>query len=104
MKKRLKQMIKRHIKIVKSMYPELYFAVLMIGDDVLVDINSLKISNEKKYKDLMYDFIEEYESKGYFDVYWGVDPALTCDNLSLLEDLVEAPVAENPQIKKVVNF
>jgi len=94
MKKRLKQMIKKHINIVKSMYPELYFAVIMIGDDILVDIDSLDISNEEKYEDLMYEFIKEYDSKGYYYVYWGVDPTLTCDNLSLLEDFEQMPMKE----------
>jgi len=104
MKKRLKQLIKKHVNKIKSIYPELYIEVDMVIDDILVDIGSLDISKEKRYKDLMYDFIEEYESKGYFDVYWGVNDNLTCDNLTLLEDLVEAPVTENPQVKKVVNF
>ena len=104
MKKRLKQMIKKHINIVKSMYPELYFAVIMIGDDILVDINSLEISNEEKYEDLMNDFLDEYENKGYYYVYWGVNDNITCDNLSLLEDSVEAPVTEIVKEKKAANF
>ena len=104
MNKRLKQMIKKHIKIVKSMYPELYISVRMVGDDILVSIDSLDISNEEKYEDLMYDFIKEYDSKGYFDVCWGVNDNLTCDNLSLLEDVVKIPETENPQEKRVVNF
>ena len=104
MKKRLKQMIKKHINIVKNMYPEVYIEIEEDGDEIFVCIDSQPISNEKKYENLMYDFIEEYESKGYFDVYWGVNSNLTCDNLSLLEDLVQAPVVEIPKEKKVVNF
>ena len=97
-------MIKKHIKIVKSMYPELYIEVDMVINDILVGINSLDIYDEEKFEDLMDKFSDEYESKGYFNIYWGVNSSLTCDNLTLLEDLVEAPVTENPQVKKVVNF
>ena len=104
MKKRVKQLIKKHVNIVKVMYPELYVAVLMIGDNILVDIDSRDISNEERYIDLMYDFIKEYHRKGYADIYWGVDTNLTCDNLSLLEDSVKTPETEISIEKKVVNF
>jgi len=104
MKKRLKQLIKKHIKIVKSIYPELYIDVKMVGDDILVGINSLKIANEKRYEDLMNDFIDEYENKGYYYVYWGANDNIICDNLSILEDLVEEPEIENFKEKKAANF
>ena len=104
MNKRLKQMIKKHVNIVKSMYPELYIEVDMVLDDILVSINSLEISDEEKYEDLIDNFSREYESKGYFDVYWGVASYLTCDNLSLLEDEVKAPETESSYEKRVVNF
>ena len=104
MTKKVKQLLKKHIKIVKSMYPELYIEVDMVLDDILVSINSLDISNEEKYEDLMYDFIKEYDSKGYFEICWGVNDNLTCDNLSLLEDVVNTPEIESSQEKRVVNF
>ena len=103
MNKKLKRLIKKHVDIVKSMYPELYIEVDMVLDDILVSINSQAISNEERYEDLIYDFFMEYESKGYFDVYWGVNSSLTCDNLALLEDFVKAPEEEIPK-KKVINF
>ena len=94
MKKRLKQMIKKHVKIVKNMYPILYIEVEEDGDEIFICIDSQDISNEKRYEDLMNDFIEEYDSKGYYDVYWGVNSTLTCDNLSLLEDFEQMPMKE----------
>ena len=107
MTKKVKQLLKKHINIVKKMYPELYFEVDMIGEDILVGINSLEISDEERYEDLIYDFSKEYESKGYFDIYWGVNSNLTCDNLSLLEDVVKIPEiekTENTKVKKAANF
>jgi len=104
MTKKVKQLIKKHVNIVKNKYPQLYIEVDMVGEDILVGINSLAISNEVEYEALILSFIREYDEKGYFDIYWGVSSYLTCDNLTLLEDLDEAPVTENPQVKKVVNF
>ena len=107
MNKKVKQLLKKHINIMKKMYPELYISVKMVGDDILVGIDSLDISNEEKYEDLMYDFIKEYHRKGYADIYWGVNDNLTCDNLSLLEDAVKTPEIEKTEIseeKRVVNF
>ena len=104
MNKRIKKLIKRHVNIVKNIYPELYIAVKMVGDDILVGIDSLNISNEEKYGDLIYDFIKEYHRKGYANIYWGVNSSLTCDSLSLLEDAVKTPVTENFNEKNVVNF
>jgi len=110
MNKKLKRMIKKHVGIVKSMYPELYIKVIMVIDDILVSVSSLEISEEERYEDLMYDFIKEYEREGYWDVYWGVDDTLTCDKLELLEDFVKLPEKkekilrkENPK-QSVVNF
>jgi len=107
MTKKVKQLLKKHINIVKKMYPELYVEVDMVGEDILVSIDSLDISDEEKYEDLIYDFIKEYQRKGYFDIYWGVNDNLTCDNLSLLEDVVKIPEAEKTESfkeKRVVNF
>jgi hypothetical protein len=103
MTKKLKRLLKKHVDIVKSMYPELCIEVGMVIDDILIGISSQNISNEKKYKDLILTFIREYHSKGYYDVYWGVNSTLTCDNLVLLEDFVQIPEKENPK-KKVINF
>ena len=86
------------------MYPELYIDVKMIGDDILIGIDSLAISNEVEYEAVILEFIKEYDRKGYADIYWGVSSYLTCDNLSLLEDLVKAPETESSKEKKVVNF
>ncbi|MCL1865562.1 MAG: hypothetical protein FWF73_07105 [Spirochaetes bacterium] len=96
MNKKLKQLIIKHINIVKSMYPEVYIEVDMIGDDILVGIDSLDISDEERYEDLMVNFIREYHSKGFLNVYWGVNDTLTCDNLSLLEN--------SDKIPSVINF
>ena len=104
MTKKVKQLLKKHINTVKNMYPELYIDVDMVGEDILVAIDSLDISNEERYKKLMSDFIKEYFSKGYFDIYWGVDSNLTCDNVSLLEDIDKIPSKENFNEKSVVNF
>jgi len=103
MTKKVKQLLKKHINIVKEMYPELYIAVEMIGYDILVYIDSLDISNEERYEDLMYDFTKEYDKRGYFDLYWGVDSSLTCDELSLLEDSDKIPEKENSK-ECVINF
>ena len=107
MKRRQKQLIEKHIKIIKNKYPELFIKVIEVGDDILVSIDSLEISNEVEYETLICGFIKEYDKKGYFDVFWGVDTTLTCDNLSLLEDAVKIPEAEkseNFKGKKAANF
>ena len=104
MNKKLKQLLKKHITEIKSMYPEVYIEVDMVIDDILVDIGSHKISDEERYEDLIDKLNAEYDEKGYYYVYWGVDSSLTCDNLALLEDVVKEPVTENPIEKKVVNF
>ena len=103
MNKKLKQLIKKHVDIVKSMYPELYIEVDMVFDDILVGIDSHEISEEERYEDLIYDFAKEYESKGYFNIHWGVSDKLPCDNLALIEDFVKTPVEENLK-QRVVNF
>jgi len=103
MTKKVKQLLKKHVNIVKKMYPELYIEADMIGYDILVYIDSLDISNEERYKDLMYDFIKEYHRKGYFDIYWGVRSSLTCDDLSLLEDSDKISSKENSK-EYVINF
>jgi len=103
MTKKVKQLLKKHVNIVKKMYPELYIAVKIVGDDILVSIDSLDISNEERYKDLMYDFTKEYDRRGYFDLYWGVRSSLTCDELSLLEDSDKIPEKENSK-ECVINF
>ena len=95
MNKKLKRLIKKHVDIVKSMYPEVYILVEIDGVEIFVSIDSHEISDEERYEFLMYDFIKEYESKGYLNIFWGVNENLTCDDLSLLEDFVEAPQKEN---------
>jgi len=104
MNKKIKQLLKKHINIVKSMYPELYIEVEMVLDDILVSINSLEIYNGERFADLLCNFIDEYDSKGYFDIYWGVNSSLTGENLELLEDIVEVPKKENSKENRVVNF
>jgi len=103
MNKKLKRLIKKHVDIVKSIYPEVYIAVKMVYDDILVSIDSYDISEEERYEDLVDNFNEEYERKGYYYVYWGVNDTLTCDDLSLLEDFVKTPEKESPK-QSVINF
>ena len=91
MNKKYKQVLKKHINIIKSTYPELYIGVKMIYDDILVNINSLEISDSEEYEDLIYNFTKEYEKKGIFNIFWGVNISLTNDNLHLLEDEVKTP-------------
>ena len=104
MTKKVKQLLKKHINIVKKMYPELYIEVDTEGDDILVSVDSWDIADEAEYEALIVTFIREYHKKGYFNICWGVDDNLTCDNLSLLEDVVNTPEIENSQEKRVVNF
>ena len=104
MTKKVKQLLKKHVNMVKKMYPELYIAVKMVGEDILVGINSLATSNEAEYKALILSFIREYDRKGYFDIYWGVASYLTCDKLGLLEDFDKIPAAENIKEKIAANF
>ena len=107
MNKKIKQLLKKHINIVKNMYPELCIEVDMFGDEIFIRVDSLDIANEVTYKDLIFDFIREYDRKGYCDIYWGIDSNLTCDNLSLLEDVVKVPETKKTEIskeKRVVNF
>ena len=100
MNQKLAQMIKKHIGIIKEMYPEVYIEVKMIYDDILIGIDSLEISNKKEYESLMYSFIKEYDKKGFFYVYWGVNSSLTKDNLLLLENPVKKPMKKIAVPKK----
>ncbi|MCL2154362.1 MAG: hypothetical protein FWH53_01720 [Leptospirales bacterium] len=94
MNKKLKQLLKKHVDTIKSMYPEVYIEIEMDGDEIFIGIDSLKISNEVKYETLLGDFYEEYYSKGFGNIFWGVDSTLTNDNLHLLEDFVKTPKKE----------
>ena len=89
MNKKYKQLIKKHIDIIKSMYPELYIAVRMHGDEIFISISSLEISEEAEYETVIVDFIKEYDRKGYYNIFWGVNSSLTNDKLQLLEDSVK---------------
>jgi len=91
MNKKYKQILKKHINIIKSAYPELYVEVKMIYDDILVDINSFKIFESEEYDDLIYNFTKEYEKKGIFNIFWGVNISLTHDKLHMIEDEVKTP-------------
>jgi hypothetical protein len=104
MNKRVKQLIKKHVNIVKKMYPELYIEVKIVRDNILVGIDSLAISNEAEYEAVILEFIKEYDRKGYIDIYWGVASYLTCDKLDLLEDFDKIPAAENIKEKRAANF
>jgi len=104
MNRKLKEMIKNHITIVKGMYPELYIEVDTHYDDILICIDSQEISNEEEYEDLMYNFTKEYESHGFYNVYWGVNSSLTCDNLMMFKNLIKAPkkeILKTQEIKKM---
>jgi len=86
MNKKYKQLIKKHIDIIKSMYPEVYIEVEMDGDEIFISIDSLEISNEVEYEALINNFIEEYDRKGFANIFWGVNSSLTNDDLHLLKD------------------
>jgi hypothetical protein len=95
MKRELKQLLKKHIEIVKQLYPEVYISVKMVGDDILVSIDSWEISDTEEYIDLMYDFDKECESKGIFNIWWGVLSSINADNLTLLGNLNKKSKKEN---------
>jgi len=97
MNKKIKQLLKKHVAIVKSMYPEIYIEVTMTYENILIGIDSLDISNEERYVDLLYTFAKEYERKGFADIYWGVNSSLTNDDLAMLEDSVKTPVKKIAQ-------
>ena len=90
MYKKYKQVLKKHVGIIKSTYPEVYIEVSMIYDNILIDIDSLEISDREEYEDLIYSFIQEYHRKGLCNIFWAVNPSLTKDNLHLIEDDVKA--------------
>jgi hypothetical protein len=58
----------------------------MIYENILMNIDSLEISDEVKYETLIRDFYEEYHRKGLGNICWGVNSSLTNDSLHLLED------------------
>jgi len=89
MYKKYKQVLKKHIKTIKSIYPELYVEVRMINDDIVVHINSFEIYDSEEYDDLIYNFTKEYENKGIFNIFWGINISLTHDKLDMLEDDVK---------------
>jgi len=86
MLKKYKQLIKKHVNVIKSMHPEVYIEVTMIYDDILIGIASQDVSKENQYEALIVDFIKEYDRKGFYNIYWAVDFSITSDNLHLLED------------------
>ena len=86
MNKKYKQILKKHVNIIKSVYPEVYIEIEMDGDEIFIGIDSQDISNEEKYETLISDFYEEYDTKGFANIFWGVDSSLDNDNLHLLED------------------
>jgi len=98
MNKKLKQLLKKHVDTIKSIY-EVYIEVKMVGDDILIGIDSLEISNREEYEDLIYTFIKEYHRRGFANIFWGVDSTLTKDELHLLEDDVK-PLAK----EKIVEY
>ena len=89
MNKKLKQLLTKHVDIIKSTYPEVYIEVEMDGDEIFIGIGSRDISKEDQYEALISDFIEEYYKKGFGNVIWAVNSSLTTDNLHLLEDYVQ---------------
>ena len=91
MNKKYKQVLKKHVDIMKSTYPELYIEVEEDGDEIFVSVDSLEISEEIGYETLICDFYEEYHKKGLGNIFWGVDCTLTKDDLHLLEDSVKTP-------------
>jgi len=103
MNRKLKQLIKKHVDIVKSMYPELYVEVDMVIDDILIGIGYTDISDEERYEDLVDNFNKEFRRKEFLNVYWAVNDTLTSDNLALIEDFVKTPMKENLK-QRVINF
>ena len=104
MNRKLKEMLKNHITTVKHMYPEVYIDVDMVYDDILIGISSQEISNEPEYEKLILGFIEEYDSHGFYDVYWGVNSSLKSDNLTMFKNLIKVPkkeISKKNQTKKI---
>jgi hypothetical protein len=54
-------------------------------------MDSSDIFDKKEYVNLLYDFSEEYESKGFLNIWWGVDSTLTQDNLTFFGNLNKRP-------------
>jgi len=94
MNKKYKQVLKKHVGIIKSTYPEVYVEVEEDWDEIFVRISSLEISDEAEYEGLIYTFIKEYHRKGLGNIFWGVDISLTKDNLHLIEDNVKIDKAK----------
>ena len=86
MNKKYKQIIKKHVDTIKSMYPELYIEVEKDWNEIFISVSSLEISEEAEYEALICDFYEYYDNNGLGNIFWGVDSSLTKDNLHLLED------------------
>jgi hypothetical protein len=101
MNRRLKEIIKNHIAAVKDMYPEVYIEVRIIHDEIFICIDSLEISNEEKYIDLIYDFSEEYENHGFSHVIWGVCAPRTSDELMMFKNPIKVPKKENLKENKI---
>ena len=103
MNKKFKQVLKKHIDIIKSKYPVVYIEVEMDGNEIFIGISSLDISNEVEYKALLRGFIKEYHEKGLGNIFWGVDSSLTKDNLLLLEDDVKTPKNVSNKVSKKIS-
>ena len=91
MNKKLKQLIKKHVDIIKFTYPEVYIEIKMVGDDILFGIGSRDISKEDQYETLIDDFIEEYDREEFDNIFLAVNFSITKDDLHLLEDYVKTP-------------
>jgi len=94
MNRKLKEIIKKDIAILKEAYPEVHIEVRIFNGEIFVCIDSLEISNERKYIELIYDFTEECDSYG-FPVIWGVCEPRTSDELMMFKDPIKVPKKDN---------
>ena len=95
MNRKLKEILKKDITIIKEMYPEVHVEVRIINDNICICIDSLETFNERKYMELIYDFSEECENLGFFHVVWGVCEPRTSDELMMFKDPIKVPKKEN---------
>ena len=94
MNRKLKEILKKDIAIIKEMYPEVHIEVRTVNDEIFICIDSLETFNERKYMELIYDFSEECENLGFFHVIWGVCEPRTSDELMMFKNLIKVPKKE----------
>lgn len=68
--------ILKDIKQIKLIFTNILIKIEILEDNVFILIDSIEISNNKSYQELIYDFKNKYLNMGYSNIFWGVDTSI----------------------------